>query len=102
MTDFPESRRFEGKTHKPPFVAIRRTSRPEHPYRAAATIIGGDGPVAVENHLIVCEPRDGRLTTCRTLLKQLKSDRVNQHLNTRIRCRHLTVGAVAAIPFLIE
>src|SRR5258708_6010610 len=99
MIRFTESRRFEGGVEMPPFVAIRRTSRPEHPYRAAATIIRGDKPVAVENHLIICEPINGTVGQCRELMRQLKTDRVNQFLNRRIRCRHLTVGSVRAIPF---
>jgi hypothetical protein len=96
---FEETRRHEGKVYEPPFVTIRRTSRPGHPYRAAATIISGQQAVAVENHLIVCEPIDGTLTTCKNLMRQLKSKAVNKFLNDRICCRHLTVGSVAAIPF---
>ncbi len=99
MRDFPESRRHEGKVYAPPFVAIRRTSRPGHPYRATATIIAGNRPVAVENHLIVCEPKNGKFSACRELMRQLKTEAVNEFLNARIRCRHLTVGSVAAIPF---
>ncbi len=101
MRVFPEKRRFAGLTYQPPFVVIRRTSRPGHPYRAAATLILGDQPVAVENHLIVCEPKDGRAESGRELLRQLKTKMVNTFLDRRIRCRHLTVGAVAAIPFQV-
>lgn len=99
MTEFSETRSHQGKAYLPPFVAIRRTSRPEQPYRAAATVIGGNQPVFVENHLIVCEPKDGNLATCRELMKQLRSDTVNDFLNERIRCRHLTVTAIRDIPF---
>ncbi len=91
---FSEKRRHEGKVYKPPFVAIRRTSRPGHSYRAAATVITGKKSVAVENHLIVCEPMDGTLAACRSLMLQLKSEAVNKFLDDRIRCRHLTVGSV--------
>ena len=94
-----EKRRHEGLIYKPPFVVLRRTSRPGHPYRAAATVILGKAPVAVENHLIVCEPHDQSADTCRALMEQLHTQRVNDFLDQRIRCRHLTVGAVAAIPF---
>ena len=80
-------------------MVIRRTSRPGHPFRAAATIILGKAPVAVENHLIVCEPRDRLAETCRALMLQLHTQQVNDFLDQRIRCRHLTVGAVAEIPF---
>jgi hypothetical protein len=85
--------------YQPPFVVLRRTSRPGHPYRAAATVILGKAPVAVENHLIVCEPHDKSAATCRVLMAQLHTQRVNDFLDQRIRCRHLTVGAVATIPF---
>jgi hypothetical protein len=99
MRNFSETRSHEGRVYEPPFVIIRRTSRPGHPYRAAATVIAGDRQVAVENHLIVCEPRDRKLSTCKELMRQLKTQRVNDFLDSRIRCRHLTVGAVATIPF---
>lgn len=99
MREFDEQRRHKGLVYEPPFVVIRRTSRPGHPYRAAATVISGNKAVAVENHLIVCEPKNGTLKECRELMRQLKTEAVNDFLNARIRCRHLTVGAVAAIPF---
>ncbi len=99
VTRISETRRHEGLTYKPPFIVLRRTSRPGHPYRAAATVILGTKPVAVENHLIVCEPHDKSANTCRALMEQLHTQRVNEFLDQRIRCRHLTVGAVAAIPF---
>lgn len=98
VTRISEKRRHKGLTYQPPFVVLRRTSRPGHPYRAAATVILGAQPVAVENHLIVCEPRDQSADTCRALMEQLRTQRVNEFLDQRIRCRHLTVGAVAAIP----
>lgn len=96
---FDKFRRHEGKVYKPPFVAIRRTSRPGHPYRAAATVIAGKKPVAVENHLIVCEPKAKTFKMCKKLMGQLQTSAVNKFLDDRIRCRHLTVGSVAAIPF---
>jgi hypothetical protein len=99
MRKFTKTRRHEGKVYKPPFVAIRRTSRPGHPYRAAATVIAGKQPVAVENHLIVCEPKNGTLRLCNELMRKLKTASVNNFLDDRIRCRHLTVSSVAAIPF---
>jgi hypothetical protein len=99
MRRFREFRRHEGLVYAPPFVVIRRTSRPGHPYRATATVIAGKRPVAVENHLIVCEPKDGKFGICQELMGHLKTKSVNDFLDTRICCRHLTVGAVAAIPF---
>jgi len=97
---FSQKRRHEGKVYKPPFVAIRRTSRTGHPYRAAATVITGKKSVAVENHLIVCEPMNGTLAACKNLMRQLKTEAVNKFLDARIRCRHLTVSSVAAIHFI--
>lgn len=98
MREFPDSRRHNGLPYEPPFVVIRRTSRPGDLCRATATVIAGKCPVAVENHLIVCEPKDGKFATCQTLMTQLKTTAVNEFLNVRIRCRHLTVGAVKEIP----
>jgi hypothetical protein len=98
MRKFTETRKHKGQAYEPPLVVIRRTSRPEHPYRAAASVIAGKEPVAIENHLIVCEPKDGKLATCMALMRQLKTDTVNEYLNARIRCRHLTVDSVQSIP----
>jgi hypothetical protein len=95
-----EKRRHEGRAYKPPFVVLRRTSRPGDPYRATATVILGTKPVAVENHLIVCEPHDKSADTCRDLMALLHTQRVNDFLDQRIRCRHLTVGAVREIPMV--
>ena len=102
MREFDECRRHAGKVYQAPFVVIRRTSRPGHPYRAAATVIAGKQKVAVENHLIVCEPKDGTLRACKDLMTKLQTETVNEFLDARIRCRHLTVGSVAAIPFQPE
>lgn len=99
VTRIKGTRHHGGLAYTPPFVVLRRTSRPGHPYRAAATVILGKKPVAVENHLIVCEPRDKSADTCRALMEQLHTQSVNDFLDQRIRCRHLTVGAVAEIPF---
>ncbi|MFD2256374.1 N-6 DNA methylase [Luteolibacter algae] len=98
VREFSESRLHSGRLFQPPFVVIRRTSRPEQQYRAAASIIAGDVPVAVENHLIVCSPLDRKVGSCRQLIKQLKLPTTNDFLNDRIRCRHLTVKAIKQIP----
>jgi len=100
LREFPEARRHSGQVYDPPFVVLRRTSRPGDLYRATATVIAGKHPVLVENHLIVCEPKDGKFTTCRKLMANLKTSEVNEFLNCRICCRHLTVGAVREIPWL--
>ena len=99
MREVPETRQFQGKVFRPPFVVIRRTSRPGHPYRATATIVDSTRPVAVENHLIVCTPKDGQLTLCRSLMEHLKTEAVNTFLDNQIRCRHLTVPAVRGVPW---
>jgi hypothetical protein len=98
VTRISEKRRHPGQAYQPPFVALRRTSRPGDRFRAAATVILGKKPVAVENHLIICEPQDKSADTCRALMAQLHTHRVNEFLDQRIRCRHLTVGAVREIP----
>lgn len=94
VKEFPESRRFEGRLFTPPFVVVRRTSRPDHSFRAVASVISGPAWVAIENHLLVCVPKDGTLKTCHALLSSLKSTDINDQLNARIRCRHLTVSAL--------
>lgn len=94
-----ETRRFKGLVLKPPFVVIKRTSSPTDKYRASATLINLPEPVAIENHMIIAQPKDGKVTTCKTLLRILKSQQTNDFLNSRIRLRHLTVGVVKDIPF---
>ncbi len=93
-----ETRRYNGKVIQPPFVAIRRTSRPDDHFRAVATVVAGNKPVAVENHLIVCQPHDGTIKSCSALMRQLKTIQINKWLNRRIRCRHLTVTAIRELP----
>ena len=94
-----EIRRFDGRVFNPPFVVIRRTSRPDCGKRTIATVILGRDPIAVENHLIVMIPRDGSVTTCRALLRRLRSQKTDNWLNTRLRCRHLTTVALAEMPW---
>ncbi len=92
-------RKTRSKLTLPPFVAVNRTSGPRDNFRAAATIIKGTKPVAVENHLIILSPKKGGLASCRKLLRILKSSETNSFLNERIRCRHLTVDSVKNIPW---
>lgn len=94
-----ELRLYSGRTVLPPFVVIRRTSRPSDKDRAAGTIITGNKLVAVENHLIIARPRSSDIVDCGKLMKVLKNENTNIFLNERIRCRHLTVSAVKEIPF---
>jgi len=83
---------------KPPFVVLRRTSGPSDFPRLKASIIKGDMPVAVENHLIVLEPKDGKLNTCREFMKVAKSIDATNWVNNEIRCRHLTVTVIKKMP----
>lgn len=90
--------RIHGKPFKPPFVVIRRTSSPGDRLRNAAYIVRGKQPVAVENHLIVVLPRDGKLASCRSLTKVIIREDTCEWIDTRIKCRHLTVSSVQEIP----
>lgn len=92
-------KRFNGTVFAPPFIAVRRTSRPDDSGRAVGTVIFGDRPVAVENHLIVVKPNDASLDSCEEVLTLLRSDATEQWLNHRIRCRHLTVRALQELPW---
>jgi hypothetical protein len=83
-----ETVKFAGTVVRPPLVVVRRTSSPSDRNRALGTIIIRSGPVAVENHLVVCIPKSGGLAACKRLLKVLQRDATNAFLNRRIRCRH--------------
>jgi hypothetical protein len=93
------NRRFKGTTFAPPFVVVRRTSSPSDKQRAVGAIVLGEETVAVENHLIVLTPKDGRIETCVELLALLSRRETSDHLNREIRCRHLTTSSVMAIPW---
>ena len=97
--DFGETRQFSGRLFDPPFVTVRRTSRPDGRKRAVATLVLSNGPVAVENHLIVLLPKDGTSQECRELLRRLRSPKTDDWLNSRLRCRHLTTRALAEMPW---
>ncbi|MBM2812643.1 MAG: hypothetical protein HW416_3402 [Chloroflexi bacterium] len=98
-SDESGKRRFVGRTFVPPFVTVRRTSAPRDQRRAVGTIVNGKRPVAVENHLLVLVPRDSDLERCHQLLTVLRDQRTSDWLNERIRCRHLTVGALRELPW---
>jgi len=98
--EFPKHRRFAGRTIVPPFVAIRRTSRPGDKCRAIGTVVLGDNPVAVENHLLVLRPVDDSVRRCMQLIDILRMPRTSEWLNSRIRCRHLTVAAIRELPLV--
>ena len=99
VTQITKHRRYLGSTFKPPFVVIRRTSRPGDKYRAVGTIIVNQRSIAVENHLIVLKPKDGTINSCKKLLKVLKTPGTNKWLNLRICCRHLTVSSLSDVPW---
>ncbi len=94
-----KKRRFSGTVYSPPFVVVRRTSRPGDRTRATGTIISGKIPVAVENHLMVMQPKDGKLASCKKLLINLHRQETSDWLDNRIRCRHLTVTSLAELPW---
>lgn len=98
LTRWPEKRNYKGTVFTPPFVVIRRTSRPGDKHRATASLVLGRTPVAVENHLIVCQPNDGQVKSCAWLMKELMSASVDTHFDIEMRCRHLTVRAVSEMP----
>ena len=93
----PETRKYSGNAFTPPFVVVRRTSRPGDK-RAIGTIVKGKRKVAIENHLLVLLPKKKTLGECRAILRILKSKATDEWLNQRIRCRHLTVEALKTLP----
>ena len=94
-----EIRKFNGRLFAPPFVVVRRTSRPGDKKRAVASLVLGQAPVAVENHLVVFLPNDGEVSTCRELMIRLASPRTDKWLNAKLRCRHLTTRVLAELPW---
>ena len=93
-------RAFAKRLFAPPFVVVRRTSRPsvgDQP-RLRPVVVTGHRDVAVENHLLVLQPRVGGLGACLDLASRLRAPRVSDWLNLRIRLRHLTVGALRDLP----
>ena len=84
-------RRSTSQTVRAPFVAIRRTSRPEDTQRLQSVVISGKIDVVVENHLLIIKPTSGRLRDCYALVDYFSSPNVNRWVNRRIRCRHLSV-----------
>ena len=92
------TRGFEGTVHIPPFVAVRRTSRPDERRRAWGTLVLGKEPVAVENHLLIVKPLTQSRESCEMILQMLHDERTDLWLNKRMRCRHLTVQALKELP----
>lgn len=93
-----EKARFNARLHTGPFVVVRRTSSPKDKQRARATLVRDKGPWLVENHLLVVSPLSGTLKDCKKIINNFKDARTDEWLNQHIRCRHLTVGAIASVP----
>lgn len=95
-----KNRRFKGTVFMPPFVVVGRTNRPTSAsqQRLRATIVRGKLPVAVENHMLVLVPHEPTLARCRELVRVLHSTRTTRYLNSRLRCRHMTVLALRDVP----
>ena len=94
-----EKRRFQRRTSRPPFVVVRRTSRPGDAARGVGTLICGNEDVLVENHLLVLQPKDGSVEACRSAIEKLESTLAGEWLDERIRCRHLTVRVLREMPW---
>jgi hypothetical protein len=99
ISEIATHRRFDGRLIESPFVAVKRTSRPDDPFRAVATLVNVKEPVAVENHVLVLRPKDRSLKACQRLMTLLRDSETSTRLNQRIRCRHLTVGALGELPW---
>jgi SAM-dependent methyltransferase len=95
---FDKVRRHSGKSFESPFIVIKRTSRVGDSSRAIASIINSPAPVYVDNHLIILTPKNGSLEECRSVLRVLQNNTVDNWINEQIRCRHLTVKVVSKIP----
>ena len=94
-----DRRGYRNRLVQPPFVAIRRTSRPGDRSRGTGTIIFGTEGALVENHLVTLSPKDSSVDTCRQLVTVLESEQTREWLDERIRCRHLTVKALSDMPW---
>ncbi len=99
LSRISSTRRFSGTLITPPFIAIRRTSRPGDPHRAVGTLVLGKTPIAVENHVICLIPHRGGQHSCKAALRNLRDPRSTEWLDQRIRCRHLTVRALGELPW---
>ena len=95
-----DRRGFQSRLFHPPFVVVRRTSRPGDKSRGLGTVISGTEGVLVENHLIILMPKDGSLDACHHIVDTLCSTHAREWLDNRIRCRHLTVRALSEMPWI--
>lgn len=90
--------RFTGTLFHPPFLVIRRTSNPADEHRIIPTIVRGENPVAVENHLIAIFPKSNDLSSCISLFKHLTSPQTRNWIDNAIRCRHITKQILLELP----
>nr|WP_225780118.1 hypothetical protein [Pseudomonas sp. Marseille-Q3773] len=93
---------YNCRVERGPFVIVRRTSSPSDKKRARSTLFASREEVLVENHLLILRPKDKKISTCRLLLNVLDDNRTDAWLNHRIRCRHLTVGAIKSLPWTVD
>jgi predicted RNA methylase len=91
-------RRFQGNLHRGPFVVLRRTSSPSDQRRIVASLYPGTDEVAVENHLIVLQPQDQTVLSCLDIMKKLDAPNIDEWINKRTRCRHLTTQIIKLLP----
>lgn len=94
-----EQAQYAATPRRGPLVLVRRTSSPSDRARARATIVNYAGEMLIENHLLICVPKDGQIDTCRRLARSLSDARTSEWLNEQIRCRHLTVASVSRLPW---
>ncbi len=93
---------YNCRIERGPFVIVRRTSSPSDKKRARSTLFSSREETLVENHLLILKPKDRKISTCRLLLNVLDHERTDAWLNHRIRCRHLTVGAIKSLPWIAD
>ncbi len=98
VSNLHSKRKYSGTLYKPPFVVLRRTSRPGQRNRLSPAIINTKESVAVENHLLVITPKSKTLKSCKLLVSFLSQEYVTNWIDKRIRCRHLTVKSIMEIP----
>ena len=94
--------KFNGKSHRAPFVVVRRTSSPNDKQRIVPSLITKSGDFAVENHLFVLSPKDGTIETCKKLIENFKNPKTNRWINKYIRCRHLTKISLLELPWWLN
>ncbi len=98
LSHLPAKRKYSGKLYLPPFVVLKRTSRPGQRNRLSPAIINTKESVAVENHLLVVTPKSKKLMMCKRLVAFLSQEQITNWIDKRIRCRHLTVQSIKEIP----